>query len=67
MENARAIVADFQLTEDDVFGKLKNGRGNAGQKVAPKYRDSSTGATWTGRGKPPKWIQSKNKEDFLIG
>ncbi len=24
--------------------------------VAPKYRDSATGATWTGRGKQPKWL-----------
>ncbi len=24
--------------------------------VPPKYRDPLTGNTWTGRGKPPKWI-----------
>lgn len=24
--------------------------------VAPKFRDSTTGATWTGRGKQPKWL-----------
>jgi DNA-binding protein H-NS len=24
--------------------------------VAPKFRDSVTGATWTGRGKQPKWL-----------
>ena len=39
--------------------------------VAPKYRDSATGTTWTGRGKQPKWlaaaIQSGKKlEDFKI-
>ena len=25
-------------------------------QVAPKYRDSATGVTWTGRGKQPKWV-----------
>ena len=25
-------------------------------KVAPKYRHRLTGATWTGRGTPPKWF-----------
>ncbi len=25
-------------------------------KVAPKYRHRVTGATWTGRGKQPKWF-----------
>ena len=39
--------------------------------VAAKYRDTATGATWTGRGKQPKWlaaaIQSGKKlEEFKI-
>jgi DNA-binding protein H-NS len=53
----------------------KRGRKAAGvdkrSVVAPKYRDSATGTTWTGRGKQPKWlaaaIQSGKKlEDFKI-
>ena len=35
-------------------------------KVAPKYRDPATGDTWTGRGKAPRWIAGKNRDDFLI-
>ena len=39
--------------------------------VAPKYRDSTTGITWTGRGKQPKWLSAaisagKKLEDFKI-
>ncbi len=39
--------------------------------VAPKYRDSATGITWTGRGKQPKWLSAaisagKKLEDFKI-
>jgi DNA-binding protein H-NS len=39
--------------------------------VAPKYRDSATGITWTGRGKQPKWLSAaigsgKTLEDFKI-
>jgi len=39
--------------------------------VAPKYRDAVTGATWTGRGKQPKWLETairsgKKLEDFRI-
>ena len=39
--------------------------------VAPKYRDAATGATWTGRGKQPKWLatalKSRRKlEEFKI-
>ena len=39
--------------------------------VAPKYRDPETGATWTGRGRPPVWLAARlaagrAKEEFLI-
>lgn len=66
VEKVRALVAEYELSHDDVFGKVKGLRSSSGQKVAPKYRDSTTGATWTGRGKPPKWIDGKNREEFLI-
>ncbi len=39
--------------------------------VPPKYRHPETGATWTGRGKPPRWItaaeaEGRTRTDFLI-
>jgi DNA-binding protein H-NS len=43
-----------------------------GAKIAPKYRNPANAAeTWTGRGKPPRWLAAelaagKAKEDFLI-
>lgn len=65
LEKVRALVAEYELTVDDVFGGKKRSS-QAGQTVAPKYRDKETGATWTGRGKPPKWIADKNREEYLI-
>ena len=53
----------------------KSGRKTAGldkrSVVAPKYRDSATGTTWTGRGKQPKRLSAaiqsgKKLEDFKI-
>ena len=50
-------------------------RGRAAAKpkstVAPKFRDPDSGATWTGRGKQPKWLAAaikdgKKLEDFKI-
>jgi len=35
--------------------------------TAPKYRDTTTGATWSGRGRAPHWIADKNRADFLVG
>ncbi len=64
----KQIVADFELTENDVFGNGKRTATSAAKRgpVAPKYQDPETGATWTGRGKPPKWIEGQDRELYLI-
>ncbi len=64
----RALVEKFGLTEKDVFSSARRSAGTrAGGKVEPKYRDPATGNTWSGRGKPPKWIEGKDRSQFLIG
>jgi DNA-binding protein H-NS len=61
---ARALIQEHGLTAADVFPTPgKKAKGSVG---APKYRDPATGATWTGRGKPPNWINGKDRESFLI-
>ena len=36
-------------------------------KVSPKYRDPVSGATWSGRARPPAWIKdAKDRSKFLI-
>lgn len=64
---ARSIVAEYSLSPQDVFpvGRTRTGGGSTA-KVAPKYRNPLTGETWTGRGKPPKWIQNEDRQKFLI-
>lgn len=57
-----AWIEEFGFTAQQVFPW----KSAASNKVAVKYRDEKTGATWTGRGKPPAWIQGKNRDDFLI-
>lgn len=49
----------------------KKGRLDKRSIVAPKYRDAATGASWTGRGKQPKWLvaalkSGKKLEEFKI-
>ena len=66
---ARALVAQYDLTAADVFGGAKRASKAAGvvkNPVAAKYRDPATGATWTGRGKAPKWIDGKDRAQFAI-
>lgn len=64
---ARTIIDQYGLTEADVFPSSKAKTG-AGFRVVgvPKYRDPATGATWTGRGKQPRWIEGKDRTPFAI-
>ena len=64
----REIVAEYALSEDDVFPKGRGSRPSSAavSSVAPKYRNPETGQTWTGRGKPPLWIKDKDRAQFAI-
>ncbi|WP_081470052.1 H-NS histone family protein [Acidovorax delafieldii] len=67
VQTARQLVAEFSLSVNDVFGgQRKATRSNKGSTVAPKYRNTATGETWTGRGKAPKWIAGQDRTKFLI-
>ena len=61
LEAVHALIAEFGFTAQQVFpwkARVK--------KVAAKYRDPETGATWSGRGRAPKWIEGKNRQSFAI-
>lgn len=66
ISKVRTIVAEFELQPNDVFGTPRAASSIKGSKVAAKYRDPATGATWTGRGKPPVWIANQDRNQFLI-
>lgn len=66
LATVRQMIAEFGLTNEDIFPTGRAKSPLKGNTVAPKYRDPQTGATWTGRGKPPLWIASKDRTQFEI-
>jgi DNA-binding protein H-NS len=62
-------IAEYGLTPQDLGFAAAARRGRPPKKapLPPKYRDPKTGSTWSGRGKPPKWIAGKSRDRFLIG
>ena len=62
---AKVIIEQYGLSASDLFSRKAGGK-SAGGKVAPKYRNPSTGETWTGRGKAPKWIEGQDRSQFTI-
>ncbi|MCP3025171.1 H-NS histone family protein [Cupriavidus basilensis] len=73
IEKIRALMAEHELTADDLAPKRRRGRPASSEKAAaapkaelpPKYLDPKTGATWSGRGRAPAWL-GKNRDKFLI-
>jgi DNA-binding protein H-NS len=47
--------------------KRRNGKAHPakGKKVAPKYRDPETKATWAGRGAQPRWLREAKGRRYL--
>lgn len=55
----------YQITEPELLtalGFLKPKR----ERVPAKYYDPSSGNSWSGRGKRPKWLVGKNLNDYAI-
>src|SRR6201996_6839789 len=73
VSKVRALMAEHGLTAADLVAKAAGPRtgSTSGRKVAAKYRDPSTGQTWTGRGLKPKWLSAalesgKQLTDFAV-
>lgn len=70
LDEIKQKMADYGITLAELGGgrasskSAKAARSRA--SVAPKYRDPDSGSTWSGRGKPPRWIAGKDREKFLI-
>lgn len=64
----RSLIAEYGLTQEDIFGGARAPKKvkTEGSKVAAKYRDPVSGKEWSGRGLAPKWLQGRDKSEFLI-
>lgn len=56
----KALMAQHGLTLADLGTRstAPASRAKSGAKVPAKYRDPSTGQTWSGRGLHPKWLKA---------
>jgi DNA-binding protein H-NS len=76
-------MKEFDITPEEIvaaFGKpgprgatraVKKTSASTRPPVPVKYKHPETGATWTGRGKPPRWVveaeaSGKSRNDFLV-
>lgn len=63
----RRKIVEYGLTAQDLgLTVVRRGRPPKKGPLPPVYQDPKSGNTWSGRGKPPKWIVGKSRERFLI-
>ncbi|MFY9959218.1 H-NS family nucleoid-associated regulatory protein [Bradyrhizobium sp.] len=74
LDEVKAKAASLGMSLADLVG-LGSGKAAKSQAprtaTTPKYRDPETGATWSGRGYPAKWItdyeaKGRKREEFAI-
>ena len=58
IEKIRALMAEYGLSAADLAGKAGKASRGKSAKVPAKYRNSSTGETWSGRGLQPRWLKA---------
>lgn len=66
----RALMSEYGLTVADLTAKTSASK-KAGAKVPAKYREATTGNTWSGRGLQPRWLKEalasgKSLADFAV-
>ena len=54
------------ITVEDIAGGSRANPAKVKSTVAPQFKNPETGETWTGRGRAPRWLDGKDKEQFRI-
>jgi DNA-binding protein H-NS len=60
----KELMKDFGITVDDLPSIRKKNAAKKSRVV--QFRNAETGDTWSGRGRMPKWLSGKNREQFRI-
>jgi DNA-binding protein H-NS len=75
IEKVRALMAEYGLTAADLGSRAPASKTKktkaGGNKVPAKYRNPSTGESWSGRGLQPRWLKAalasgRKLSDFAV-
>lgn len=66
-------MMEYEITPEEIAEayEKRDQRSKPGSTAPARFKNPATGDTWTGRGRPPRWIteaeeQGKNRNQFLI-
>ncbi|RZM01183.1 MAG: H-NS histone family protein [Pedobacter sp.] len=65
VQQIKELMAEYGITLEDLSTSTKKKGGTSKTKASAQFQDAD-GNTWSGRGRIPSWLKSKDKENFRI-
>lgn len=66
IQKIKELMQTHGVTVDDLSSARTAKPLKARGTVAAQFKNPETGETWTGRGRAPRWLDGKDKEQFRI-
>lgn len=71
LKEIHKLMADYGITPTDLMNRRQTGEVRSSKPVTPKYVNSATGETWSGRGLQPRWLKTaieggRTLQEFLV-
>lgn len=66
IKQIKELMTVHGVTVADLSSARSAKPAKARSTVAAQFKNPETGETWTGRGRAPRWLQGKDKEQFRI-
>ena len=64
LDRIRSLIVEYRLTPSELGLEADP---QSRRPAAVKYRDPKTGAAWSGRGRPPRWLEGQDRARFAVG
>lgn len=66
MQKIKDLMQQYGITVDDLSSGTRAKPAKVKGTVAAQFKNPETGETWTGRGRAPRWLVGKDKEQFRM-
>ena len=66
VQQIKSLMQQYGITVADLSSTRSAKVSKAKATVAAQFKNPETGETWTGRGRAPRWLDGKDREQFRI-
>ena len=66
IKTIKDLMQQHGITVEDLAGGSRAKPAKVKSSVPAQFKNPESGETWTGRGRAPRWLDGKDKEQFRI-